>query len=100
MQILTKENFDEVVRSGKELILFIYQNNQAESVLTQSAIKTIDQMIGKSFEIYLVDSDAEPEILHACSIKDVPEVITVKNTKIFKRSCGVLDSNQILNLLK
>lgn len=100
LQELKRECFDRVIREGTDLILFFYQKDQAESILTLSSVEEVEKMIGKNFQIYVIDSVAEPEISEACSVTSVPETISIKQTKIYKRGNGILKSNEILNLLK
>ena len=97
---LTKENFDAVIRSGDNLILFFYKEEDPTSYIAMSSLNELDQLHGKNFEIYIIPIDQEPEIASACSISDIPELITVKQTKIYRRANGILKCNEILNLLK
>jgi len=97
---LTKENFDFVIRSGNDLILFLYSPVSPKSHLALEAIKEIDQMVGKNFDICLIDFSCQPEIAHALNANDPPETIIIKDQKIHRRKTGILYSNQILDLLK
>jgi len=98
-QELKTENFDQTIRQGNDLLIFFYRENNAESTLTMASLKEIDGMIGRDFNIYCVNADNEPEICKACSVKSIPEVISIINTKIYKRAAGVLKSNEILGLI-
>ncbi len=100
LQELKRENFDQTVKQGDPMIIFFYKETNAESVLTMTSIKEVNQMIGRNFQIYLVNADLEPEICNACNVRHIPEIISIINTKIFKRAVGVLKSNEILSLLK
>lgn len=100
LQELKRENFDQTVRQGNDLLIFFYKENNAESSLTISAIKQVNQMIGRNFQIFVVNADQQPEICNACSITHIPQVISIINTKIYKRATGIIKSNEILNLLK
>jgi len=97
---LTKRDFDAVIRSGADLIIFFYQKNSPVCIIAESALREVDQLLGKNFELYCVDMDAEIEIKNACSVSKAPEFIAVRGMKIYKRKIGPLRSNEILDLLK
>lgn len=97
---LQKEDFDRVIRSGSDLIIYFYQKGDANNVLVESAIQEVDGLIGKNYSVYQVDVDMQPEICRACSISQWPEIISVKNSKIHKRINGTAYANQVLDLLK
>ena len=63
-------------------------------------MKEADQLVGKQFQMFLVNVDSEPEIAEAFSIQTVPEYISMKNCKIFKRSTELLEVSKVLDLLK
>lgn len=100
MKNLHKDELNALIQSGKTLILYFYRKHQAESSIGIAAIREVDGLIAKNFEVYIVDVDLEPEIAEAFSITIVPEIICVKNKKIYKRTYRTLFSNQILDLLR
>ena len=98
---LQRAEFESVMRSGKDLILFFYnKEGDAASTLGAETMKEINSLVGKSFDLYLVDVLAEPDIVAAFSVKNVPEYIPMKRTKIFKRSSDLLRAGEVLALLK
>lgn len=97
---LKRDDLNPLIESGKDLILYFYQPNHAASTIGFSAVEEVENMIGRSFEIYKVNVSTELEIKDAFGVNGVPETISVKNKKIHKRTVGVLFSNQILDLLK
>ena len=97
---ITRDEFNRTMLSGEDLILFCYRKNDAKSYLGLETIKEIDHMVGQNFLIYLIDCDAQPEIVNALGIVDVPEYITIKQSKIYKRSVELLTASMVLNLLK
>ena len=97
---VSKEIFDPLMKSGKDLILFFYKKNDAASILGLNTMNEVNALIGKNFELYLIDVESEPEIAEAFSIKIIPEYISMKENKIFKRSTDLLEVSRVLNLLK
>ena len=100
IQHITKETLGSVLKSGKDLILFFYKKNDPASILGQNTMNEVNALIGKNFDLYLIDAEIEPEIAEAFSIKIIPEYIGMKESKIFKRSTDLLEVSQVLNLLK
>ena len=98
--VLKKENFDQTVLKEKRLLVFFYKEDDAESMITLSSLNEVEQMFGRDFYIYSVNSFSEPEICDACSVTKTPEIISIIDAKIYKRKTGILKSNEILNLLK
>ena len=100
MQLITKKNLDTVLKSGKDLILFFYITNDPASILGLNTMNDVNALIGKNFDLYLIDAESEPEVAEAFSIKKIPEYISIKESKIFKRSTDLLEVSHVLNLLK
>ena len=100
MSELTKENFDHVLDKNEKLLIYFYRKGDAASVIGFDLIDSIEQMVGRDFEIFTVNTDLQPDICHLFSIKAVPEYICVKNRKIHKRALHLKYSNHILDLLK
>lgn len=93
-------DLDRVIKSNKDLILFFYKENDPTSILGRNTMNEVFALIGRPFDMYLIHADSEPEILNAFSVENVPEYISVKNRKIFKRSTDLLEVSEVLALLK
>ena len=65
MEYLTKENFDQTIRSGKKLLLCLYRKNHPGSTLALERMKEINALIARDFECYLIDTENQPEINYA-----------------------------------
>lgn len=98
---LQRAEFDTVMHCGKDLILFFYyKEGDAASTLGIHTMNEVNALIGRSFDIYFVDVLAEPDIVQAFSVKSVPEYVSMKNCKIHKRSSDLLQTSEVLALLK
>ena len=100
MDIIKMENMNEIVQKGEDQLILFYKPNHAPSTLLLDAFRSVDSLVGKNFSCYTVDANSEQIVMDAFGVNDVPEIISMKNTKIFKRSSKILYSNQILDLLK
>ena len=97
---LHRAEFDSIIRNGTDLIIFFYKEGDAASTLGIESMEEVNHLIGKSFELYFVNTESEPDITQAFSVKNVPEYISMKKTKIYKRSTNLLQPSEILALLK
>ena len=97
---LCRVEFDQVMKSKKDLLLFFYKNNDATSILGLNTMQEVFTLIARPFDMYLIDVEKEPEIANAFSIEIVPEYISMKENKIYKRSTDLLEASGALSLLK
>ena len=97
---LKREDFDFVMHRGKDLILFFYRENDPASILGIQTMNEINSLLGRSFDLYLINFDEQPEIADAFSVKKIPEYITMKQTKIYKRNTELLNASEVLEMLK
>lgn len=100
MKYLCSEDFNQVIQSGQDLILYVFSPNDPVSQISLSAIQEVDGMIGKTFEVYLVNAVDHPEIADALSVKKIPETIGIRNRRVCSRKQGLIYSNQVLNMLR
>lgn len=97
---LQRAEFDSVMKNGRDMILFFYKKMDPASILGMNSMKEVEALIGRSFDLLLVDTELEPEIAKAFSVEKIPEYISMKQCKIFKRSTDLLEPSGVLSLLK
>lgn len=97
---LKRAEFDSIMNSGNPLIIYFYREGDPASVLQMQRIAQLDELVAKNFGLYIVDVSEEPEISAAFDVESVPQIIAMKNSKIYKRTEDLLYTNQILDLLK
>jgi thioredoxin-like negative regulator of GroEL len=97
---LKRAQFDSVMHCGMPLLIYFYKEGDAASTLGMESIRQLDHLVAKDFGLYIVDVSEEPEISEAFDVNTVPQIVTMKNSKIYKRSENLLYTNQILDLLK
>ena len=97
---LTKENLDDLICASNAIVVCFYQKNHALCTFTMNSFREIEKMAGRSFQMYMVDVDAETEVCNAFGCKITPECVSVMNGRIYKRASGMLLASQILDLLK
>ena len=97
---LCRAEFDQVMKCDRDLLLFFYKHNDPTSILGLNTMYEVFCLIGRPFDMYLIDVEKEPEIVNAFSVKTVPEYISMKENKIFNRSTDLLQASGALSLLK
>lgn len=100
MDALTRENFDLVINNDKNILIYIYKDNDPKSMLGLDPIEQLDRMYAKDFSIYILNSDTQPEVASALDSRIVPELVFIKNSRIVYRSTEQLYTNQILDHLR
>ncbi len=97
---LQRAEFESVMHNGRDMILFFYKKMDPASILGINTIEEVNDLIGRGFDLYLVDVDNESDIANAFSVETIPEYVSMKNCKIFKRSTDLLQPSGVLAMLK
>ena len=97
---LKRDELNPLIETGNDIILYFYEPNHAHSTIGFAAVEEVENLVGRNFDVFIVNVLNEPEIKDAFGVTSVPETVSVKNKRIYKRSSGVLFSNQILDLIK
>ena len=97
---LKRAEFDSVMHSGENLLIYFYKEKDPASTLGMERIRQLEQLVAKNFRIYIVDISEDPEICDAFDVVSAPQIVAMKNCRIYKRTEDLLYANQILDLLK
>ena len=96
--IINKNNFDEMSKNEKPLLLDFYANwcgpcKMLSPIIDEIAKERDDIIVGK------VNVDAEPELAEQFNVFSIPTLIIMKDGEIIHQSSGARPKAQILNLL-
>ena len=96
--IINKNNFDEMSKNEKPLLLDFYANWCGPCKILSPRIDEIaeerdDIVVGK------VNVDAEPELAEQFNVFSIPTLVIMKDGEIIHQSSGARPKAQILNLL-
>lgn len=96
--IINKNNFDEMSKNEKPLLLDFYANwcgpcKMLSPIIDEIAEERDDIVVGK------VNVDAEPELAEQFNVFSIPTLVIMKDGEIIHQSSGARPKAQILNLL-
>ncbi len=96
--IINKNNFDEMSKNEKPLLLDFYANwcgpcKILSPIIDEIAEERDDIVVGK------VNVDAEPELAEQFNVFSIPTLVIMKDGEIIHQSSGARPKAQILNLL-
>lgn len=96
--IINKNNFDEMSKNEKPLLLDFYANwcgpcKMLSPIIDEIAEERDDIIVGK------VNVDAEPELAEQFNVFSIPTLVIMKDGEIIHQSSGARPKAQILNLL-
>ncbi len=95
---VTKDNFDEVKRSEKTVLLDFYADwcgpcRILSPVVDEIAEERGDILVGK------INTDEEPELAQAFGIMSIPTLVVMKGGEVTNKAGGARPKAQILALL-
>ena len=96
--IINKNNFDEMSKNEKPLLLDFYANwcgpcKMLSPIIDEIAEERDDIIVGK------VNVDAEPELAEQFNVFSIPTLVIMKDGEIIHQSSGARPKAHILNLL-
>ena len=96
---VTKENFEEVLQSGKVVLLDFYATwcgpcRMVSPVIDAIAEEREDLLVGK------VNVDEERELASAFGVMSIPTIVTLKEGKEHRRATGARPKAAILSMLE
>ena len=96
---LNKDNFDEVKKSGKIILLDFYADwcgpcRMLSPVVDEFAEENPDFVVGK------INVDKEPELSEEFGVSSIPMLVVMKDGKILNKSVGAKSKQQILEMIE
>lgn len=95
---VNKNNFNEIVNSGKTVLLDFYADwcgpcQMVKPILAEIAEEYPEYVIGK------VNVDEEMELAQKFSVVSIPLLVVIKDGKVVNQALGFRQKEQILDLL-
>lgn len=94
---INSNEFDEVVLKSKETVLVDFY---ADWCGPCQMLSPVMEEIGKSYNVYKVNTDENEKLARKYGIMSIPCVIAFKDGKELKRSIGLTDKETLLEMLK
>ncbi|MBP3255706.1 MAG: thioredoxin [Clostridia bacterium] len=98
---ITDSNFeDEVLKSGKPVIVDFYAEWCGPCKMMSPVIDSIAEELGDTVKVGKVNSDENSELVEKFEIMSIPTIMIFKNGEISKKFIGFTDKEEIINAVK
>ena len=99
MQIITKENYEELIKNGKPVLIDFWATwcgpcRMIAPMVEEIAEEREDILVGK------VDVDAQTELASQFQVYSIPTLVVMKDGKVLTQSTGAKSKAQILAMLE
>ena len=96
---INKNNFEEVMKSGKKVLLDFYADwcgpcRMVSPLVDEIADENSQYLVGK------INVDQEPELAQTFGVSSIPTLVVMKDGKVVSQSVGAMPKPQILAMLE
>lgn len=99
METQKKETFNEIVNSGKIVLVDFFAEWCGPCKMMQPELKALSSMISDNVRIIKIDVDRNPMVSSAFQIRGVPTLMIFKDGQVKWRQSGVLRAPQLKQVL-
>ena len=97
---LHAEEYNDLLYSGQDLLLFFCRPGEAQSELQESILKDVDRLIPKRFEICRIQCPEENLLMELFNVKETPQMILLRDKRIYKRQEGYTPYQIVIRMMQ
>lgn len=95
-----KNNFSEIIKDDKPVLVDFYADWCGPCKMLAPILKEVKQELGEDVKIVKIDVDKNQELSQKYQVRGVPTMILFKNGQQVWRQSGVLQKNDIVEIIK
>ncbi|MEL0456012.1 thioredoxin [Tamlana flava] len=95
-----KTNFSTIVNANEAVLIDFYADWCGPCKMLAPILKDVKQELGDAIKIIKIDVDKNQTLASKYQVRGVPTMLLFKNGKQVWRQSGVLQKNDIVNIIK
>jgi thioredoxin 1 len=100
MATTEKQSFGEIIKGKKPVLVDFSAEWCGPCKMMPPILKEVKDKLGESVTILKIDIDRNPAVASAYGIQSVPTLMVFRDGEIKFRQSGVMQANQIKNVLE
>jgi len=100
MQTSKQKSFTEVIKSDTPVLADFYTTWCGPCKMMTPILKDLKKMMGDRVTIIKIDAEKNPEAAAKYQVRGVPTLILFQNGKIKWQQAGVMQANQLKNIIE
>jgi len=101
LKVLDSSNFHETIaNSTVPVIVDFYAAWCGPCRMIAPVLEEMSAESNGEFEVYKVDTDTSPEIAIEFQVSSIPNIVSFKNGKLYKRVVGAVPKESLLDLVR